>query len=386
MSSSSSSASYLDEQAALHPELASVWQELSQLHKSKLWHQLTLKLTELTRLPYFQQPPHFLSLHSAFISPSASKLNPLSYATFAVLAASQQPDPQAALSFLSGVSAQVKGDEQASLLLMMEATRYRLKEGDIEEGKKRLDEGKRMLDSYAGVMAAELYSIYYRTACELALAQQDHNEYYTNALLFLTYTDTARMTEAERVDWALQLSLAALVGSRIYNFGELLQHSVLTSLANTHHAWLPTFLSTFNTGDLAHFHSLLVDAATAQPLLSLHAPFLQQKIRVMCLIDLVFRRPARERVFSFEEVASACEVERKEVEWLVMKGLALKVIKGKIDEVKGEVKIGWVQARVLDMQQIGVLRERLGEWRSMVKAGESYVERHAKDIITSTPA
>ena len=386
MSSSSSSLSYLDEQAAAHPEMASVWQELAQLHKNKLWHQLTLKLTELTRLPYFQQSPHFLSLHSAFISPSAAKLNPLAYATFALLAASQQPSAQTALSFLSTVSAQVKGDEQATLMLMMESTRYQLKDGEVEESKKRVDEGKKMLDSYAGVMAAELYSIYYRTKCELATAQSDYNEYYTNALLFLTYTPMASLTEAERVDWALQLSLAALVGSDIYNFGELLQHAVLTSLTNTPHAWLPTFLSTFNTGDLSQFHSLLVEAATAQPLLSQHAPFLQQKIRVMCLIDLVFRRPARERVFTFEEIAKACEVERKEVEWLVMKGLALKVIKGKIDEVKGEVKIGWVQARVLDMKQIGLLRERLGEWRKMVKEGEAYVERHAKDIITSLPA
>ena len=366
--------------------MASVWQELAQLHKNKLWHQLTLKLTELTRLPYFQQSPHFLSLHSAFISPSAAKLNPLAYATFALLAASQQPSAQTALSFLSTVSAQVKGDEQATLMLMMESTRYQLKDGEVEESKKRVDEGKKMLDSYAGVMAAELYSIYYRTKCELATAQSDYNEYYTNALLFLTYTPMASLTEAERVDWALQLSLAALVGSDIYNFGELLQHAVLTSLTNTPHAWLPTFLSTFNTGDLSQFHSLLVEAATAQPLLSQHAPFLQQKIRVMCLIDLVFRRPARERVFTFEEIAKACEVERKEVEWLVMKGLALKVIKGKIDEVKGEVKIGWVQARVLDMKQIGLLRERLGEWRKMVKEGEAYVERHAKDIITSLPA
>jgi len=74
------------------------------------------------------------------------------------------------------------------------------------------------------------------------------------------------------------------------------------------------------------------------------------------------------------------------VEWLVMKGLALKVIKGKIDEVKGEVKIGWVQARVLDVGQVGVLRERLGEWRRMVKEGELYVESHAKDIINAVPA
>ena len=368
-----------------HPEMAAQWQELLSLHKNKLWHQLTLRLTELSALPYFQASPHFLDLHSSFISPSATRLNPLSYATFTLLAASQQPSTEAALSFLQSVSSQVKGDEQATLMLMMEETRYRLKKGEVDESKKAVDEGKKLLDSYPGVMAASLYSIYYRTKCELSLREEDYNEYYRHALLFLNYTPITSLSEAEKVDWALQLSLAALVGSEIYNFGELLQHSILSSLANTPHAWLSTFLSTFNTGDLSQFHALLVQAATAQPLLSQYAPFLQQKIRVMCLIDLVFRRPARERVFTFEEIAAACEQERREVEWLVMKGLALKVIRGKIDEVKGEVKIGWVQARVLDRQQIGVLKERLGEWRKMVKQGEAYVESHARDIINVTP-
>ena len=377
---------YLEEQAAAHPEHAAQWQELVQLHKNKLWHQLTLKLAELSRLPFFRQSPHFLELHERFIASIAAKLNPLSYATFALQAASQQPSSEAALASLATASAQVKGDEQAALMLMMESTRYRLKEGDVEECKKKVEEGKKALDSYPGVMAAELYSIFYRTRCELALREDDHNEYYTNALLFLTYTPIAQLSEAERVSWALQLSLAALVGSSIYNFGELLQHAVLQSLAGTPHAWLQQFLATFNSGDLGQFHALLINAATAQPLLSTHSPFLQQKIRVMCLIDLVFRRPARERVFTFTEIARACEIERKEVEWLVMKGLALKVIKGKIDEVKGEVKIGWVQARVLDVRQIGLLRERLGQWRKMVKDGEHYVETHAKDIVTVASA
>ena len=351
----------------------------------RLWHQLTLKLQEMSLLPYFHESPHFLSLFTSFIQSNASKLNPVAYTAFAQQAASQQPDTAASLTFLAPIEATVKDDAQARLMLDMERTRYRLREGAVEESKVAVEEGKKALDSYVGVMAAEIYSIYYRTRCELALKTEDYNEYYTNALLFLTYTPLATLTEAEKRQWALQLSLAALVGDKVYNFGELLNHSILQSLnASPADSWLPPFLATFNSGDMAKFNAELFSAAEKQPVLASHTPFLQQKIRVMCLVDLVFRRPARERSFTFDEIGRACQVERNEVEWLVMKAMALKVVKGTIDEVDGLVRIGWVQARVLDVGQIGVLRQRLGEWRKLVKEGELYIEQNANEIITVT--
>lgn len=353
-----------------------------------MWHQLTLKLQEMSLLPYFHDSssPNFLSLFISFIQSNASKLNPVAYTSFAQLAASQQSSTAASLTFLASIESTVKDDPQARLMLDMERTRYRLREGQVEEAKAAVDEGKKALDSYAGVMAAEIYSIYYRTRCELALKVDDYNEYYTNALLFLTYTPLTTLTEQEKRQWALQLSLAALVGSKVYNFGELLSHSILQSLSSSSSpsdAWLPPFLATFNSGDMEQFNAGLFAAAEKQPVLASHTPFLQQKIRVMCLVDLVFRRPARERSFSFDEIARACQVERGEVEWLVMKAMALKVIKGSIDEVAGQVRIGWVQARVLDVGQIGVLRQRLGEWRKLVKEGENYIEQNATEIITA---
>ena len=350
----------------------------------RLWHQLTLKLQDMSALPYFHDSSNFLSLFTSFIQSNASKLNPVAYTTFAQLAASQQPSTAASLTFLAAIEPTVKDDPQARLMLDMERTRYRLKEGQVEESKVAVDEGKKALDSYAGVMAAEIYSIYYRTRCELALKVEDYNDYYSNALLFLTYTPMATLSETEKRQWALQLSLAALVGSKVYNFGELLNHSILQSLTSSPtNSWLPPFLATFNGGDMEQFNAGLFAAAEKQPVLASHTPFLQQKIRVMCLVDLVFRRPARERSFTFDEIARACQVERKDVEWLVMKAMALKVVKGSIDEVAGQVRIGWVQARVLDVGQIGVLRQRLGEWRKLVKEGELYIEQNAKEIITA---
>lgn len=50
-----------------------------------------------------------------------------------------------------------------------------------------------------------------------------------------------------------------------------------------------------------------------------------------------------------------------------MKALSLGLIKGSIDQVSGIARISWVQPKVLNMQQIKGMRDRLIEWDSGVK-------------------
>jgi len=377
---------YLESQIVAHPEQAALFQELQQLQQKKLWHQVTQQLQVASSSPFFLSDSNFLHLHQQFIQPIANKLNPLSFASFTVLAASQLPSTEESLAFLNAAESKVSDSAEAKLMLMMEITRYRLKQGEIEESKKKVEEGQQNLDRFSGVMDAQVYSIYYRTKAELAAAQQQHGDYYNAALLFLTYTPLANLPTAEKVQWALDIGLAALVGKKIYNFGELLQHQIFNSLAETPHQWLSAFLQTFNSGDIDQFHQLLVNAAQQQPIIAERIPFLQQKIRVMGLIDLVFQRPSNQRSFSFSEISKACQIELSQVEWLVMKALALKVIKGRIDEVKQEVRIGWVQARILNQQQINTLQQRLQQWAKQVDQAALYVQQNAEQIVTTLPA
>lgn len=354
---------------------------------SRLWHQLTLKLSEASRTPYFVDSPHFYDLYRSFIADLHSKLNPLSYAIFTIQAASQLNSNDESLAFLSKADQSLPpSDPQSKLMLMMEMTRYKLKAGSIEDSKQQIDKGQKMLDNYSGIMAAPVYSIYYRAKCELALIEQQHTDYYQNALLFLTYTPLDRLTEQEKRNWAIEIGIAALVGKSIYNFGELLQHAVLNSLNNSNDRWLCSFLSSFNEGDIEAFTRLLIDAVQHEPRLADHLPFLQQKIRVMCLIDLVFKRPANQRVFTFIELSRACQVEEKQIEWLLMKALALKVIKGRIDQINKEVRISWVQARVLNENQIATLKERLETWSKQVEAASLYIEQNAAQIVSLMPS
>ncbi|CAF90782.1 unnamed protein product, partial [Tetraodon nigroviridis] len=71
-----------------------------------------------------------------------------------------------------------------------------------------------------------------------------------------------------------------------------------------------------------------------------------------------------------------------QVELLVMKALSVGLIKGNIDEVDQKVQMTWVQPRVLDLQQIKGMKERLDFWCGDVKDMAVLVEEQAHDILT----
>lgn len=50
-----------------------------------------------------------------------------------------------------------------------------------------------------------------------------------------------------------------------------------------------------------------------------------------------------------------------------MKALSLKLIRGEIDGVNQTVTISWVQSRVLDLNQVKKIAQRMDDWISSVK-------------------
>jgi 26S proteasome regulatory subunit N9 len=147
---------------------------------------------------------------------------------------------------------------------------------------------------------------------------------------------------------------------------------------------------------------------SSQPTLASNAAFLNQKLRIMTLMELVFRLPSgkgpaaassasaaaassssagagegqsRGRVLSFASIASGCDIPVDQVEWLLMKALALKVIRGQIDQVAQQVRLQWVAPRVLDKGQIKALQERLTVWQNDVEQTTIFVENNAQAVL-----
>lgn len=69
---------------------------------------------------------------------------------------------------------------------------------------------------------------------------------------------------------------------------------------------------------------------------------LRQKISLLCLMEMTFKRSATQRSISFEDIANETQLPLKEVELLIMKALALDLVKGEIDQVAGVVNMSWV--------------------------------------------
>lgn len=207
----------------------------------------------------------------------------------------------------------------------------------------------------------------------------DFSNYYRNALLYLACIDLAALKPDERHRRAYHLSIAALVSTSIYNFGELLLHPILDVLAKTEHSWLRDLLFAFNRGDLAAF-DVLSDRVESNKLLDHHSVQLRQKIYLAALTEAVFRRPPHDRAMSFATIAHETKVRPEEIEHLIMKALSLGLLRGTIDQVDGVAHITWVQPKVLDMKQIAAMRQRLLDWDSSVNQLGNWIESAGKDV------
>lgn len=111
-------------------------------------------------------------------------------------------------------------------------------------------------------------------------------------------------------------------------------------------------------------------------------------------MELVFRLPsskaavavgdenkARGRFLTFDAISVGCDLPKDQVEWLVMKALALKVVKGEIDQVAETVRVTWVSPRVLDIDQVKSIKNRLAVWQAEVEQTTVFVENNAAQIM-----
>jgi len=372
---------YLELQINKNPEEKTVFVELSSLYKSKLWYQVSEKLSDCARNPFFQTETRLVQLYEHFVKGFAEKLSPLSFGLFAVAVCAQLDDPVAGLEFLSSIEKIVTADDQSSLLISMEMSRKKTESKEFEEAKQLIQKGKQTIDNSSGIMEPSIHSHYYLAAMEYYKAAGPASDYFTNSLLYLTYTPLKNIPLEKKIALATNVSLAALIGENIYNFGELLQQKILHFLRNTPHQWLLDLLDAFNSGDIEKFERIASEHKEEK--LVSKMDFLNEKIRLMNMMEMVFQKPSTERNISFEEISkhAKCEIDR--VEHLIMRSFSLGLLKGKIDQVDQRVRMTWVEPRVLDQKQIGSLRDRFSVWSAEVEDTVRFMQDNAPELLST---
>ncbi|OAA54795.1 proteasome regulatory particle subunit [Niveomyces insectorum RCEF 264] len=383
---------FLDEQRdAAPPELQGAILEIENLWERKLWHQLTDALlvvfndeqSESLRLPFFK----------VFILKFADRINQLKFVDLALKAAETYENEK--LAFLQSVAKRVdhEDSQDAFVFATVAAARVKLALRDFDGARQDLDRAERVLDTFDAIENV-VHAAFYDTNALYYQAQLDFALYYRNALLYLACVDVAALDADDRHDRAYKLSLAALVSSSIYNFGELLLHPILDALTaggdededesddgdgGGGDAWLRELLFAFNRGDLLAYERL-ADRIAGNTLLAKHSSQLRQKIYLAALTEAVFRRPPHERSMTFATIAHETKVQPDEIEHLVMRALSLGLLRGTIDQVDEVAHINWVQPKVLDMKQIANMRGRLAEWGTSVNQLGNWIEQVGQDV------
>jgi len=233
-----------------------------------------------------------------------------------------------------------------------------------------------ILDSITGA-AVFVYSSFYKVCLTYYKIKVAPTEFYRHSLMYLVYTSLEEIPVAEQQSLAFDMGLAALVSTEIYNFGELLAHPILSSLEGTKAEWLKHILFAFNSGDINKYESFLNTYRAdfeSQPVLKREVLLLREKISILALIELAFTRTADQRTIPFSVIAEAAKLKIDEVELLLMKAMSVKLIRGVIDEVSSVVTVTWVQPRVLDMNQITKIKDRVQQWTSSVQQALTFIQ------------
>jgi len=252
--------------------------------------------------------------------------------------------------------------------------------GQLKAVKQIIEEAEKKLDLVPGV--TKTHGAFYRISAQYLQESGDFGGYYREALRYLGCVELRLLTESERHHQALCLSLAALLGDDVYNFGELLVHPVLESLdREPNFAWLPQLLRAFNAGDLSKFEEMS-PKWQGIPDLHKHQEQLAKKIRLLCLMEMAYLRQGDKRQLKFAEIAKQAKVPANEVEYLVMRALSLGLIRGFVDQVDSLVCVEWVQPRVLDRKQISAVSGRIGKWSKDVAQMHLIIDREAEEILT----
>merc|ERR1712062_446330 len=146
-------------------------------------------------------------------------------------------------------------------------------------------------------------------------------------------------------------------------------------------------IEAFNNGNIDRFTQLLATnspAASSQHPLKVHSQILEQKIRMMSLLNLAYETGFKH--LSFEQIAQHTKIQLKDVELLVIRCIASKLISATINQTSGVVTIHSVKPRVLTQEQMGKLSMYLMTWAQNVEVQQAKSQTALHDNANSSMA
>lgn len=100
--------------------------------------------------------------------------------------------------------------------------------------------------------------------------------------------------------------MSVLLGKNIYNITELLDKEILKSLIGTDFNWLYDLLNALGKGNISDFHAAVQthhDYISRFPNIMKEMQHLEQKVRIIAFLELLFAVNKDDRSLSFDRIA-----------------------------------------------------------------------------------
>lgn len=375
------------------PQLGELFDQFEYNYENKLWHQLTQTLNAF----YSDDRSKIIRLrvYDTFIVKFQENINELSLVQFLLVSLQGVTDYDESLRYLSHLKQTLKDidakktrndglndHENGCLFIDIETARLYLFKGELIKARDLLDTLEKTIESKDNIPLI-LTSSFYSANAQYFKIKNDFNSFYYTALLYLSTledkNEMAIINKEPSVEFAYDLCIAALLGDKIYNFGELLQHPIMVLINNrAEYSWLSQLLNALTLGDLAKFDKLINIQIPKTAILAEHESFLRQKICLMSLMECIFSNNIR--ILSFQDISNATNMPVEQVEHLVIKAISLGLLKGSIDQVNELLSITWVQPRIINEEQITKMKTKLEEWDTQVSKLAERMETRGKPI------
>ncbi|KAG5416936.1 RPN9 [Candida metapsilosis] len=373
-------------------ELVSLFYQLEDYYERKLWHQLTQQLDEFYTQYDQDQIPLELKhkIYTQFIQQFAMKLNLIKVVDFLILSKfNNETSLDKLIDLKTEYIAYLKrehnfkdnedgsqdpefvellSNDESLIYIDLQICRYYLFLNQFEKCDSIMSKiESKFEDLTNNDLSAKVNAAYYQTKCLEYKLHENYNAYYTNGLLFLSSVPS--LTTEDKVKLCYDLCIAALLGDKVYNFGELILHDILQEIASDEspYNWLYNLIHALNAGDLSSFNQWLSVAFKKSPQLQSHQVFIKQKIIIMALLELISTKSTTNKRISFKEISEFTGTPLNDVEHLIIKCFSLKLIQGYINQIDEILVITWLQPRILNLKQVHNLYTHLVDWDHKVE-------------------
>ena len=348
-----------------YPSLKTLFEEIDSNLNQNLWYQLSENLISISNKPELQNSKDLIQLYNGLVLFIEPTLNPMKYLEFVQNMLHNYKDKMGeALVFVENIerknAQKYKGEEKIFIKIIKGFCFLELnKMYELEEVVKNTEQdfsGNIEIDS-------SLYSQYYKLSTLYYEKKEDYDNFYNNAFQYLAYE--TKISNEDKLNLCYKMCSAMLIGEKLYNFAELLEKDFFKLMTGSKYEWISNLILSFNSAKVDQFLSMVKQnekIIKENPVLKSNFDFLEIKIRIAALLDLIFQKNKNERTISFEEICKVCDTSLDKIEYICMKALSQGLLKGYIDEVEKKFIVTWIQPKYLDKEKINFMKEKFTSW------------------------